>query len=123
MMTKTKRPGKQRRRMLTGVYHIKRKLLVAPIDKKIIKETGKARAALRKGDSVKVLVGDNKGKSSTVERVNYDKGIVYLKDFKVTNSRGQEKLLPFKASNLVITTLVLTDKKRFPVKSKPKSKK
>ncbi len=113
MNTKTIKPNKQRRRIFTGPYHTKRKTLVAPIDKKIRKEALRKRAVLRKGDTVKVLVGDNKGKTSTVDRVNYDNGIVYLKDFKVTNSKGQEKLLPFKASNLVITTLILTDKKRF----------
>ena len=113
MINKTKKPGKNRKRMLTGVYHVKRKLLVAPIDKPLIKQVNKKRTSLRKGDGVKVLVGDNKGKTSVVDRVNYDKGVVYLKDFKVTNSRGQEKLIPFRASNLVITSLVLNDKKRF----------
>jgi large subunit ribosomal protein L24 len=119
MKNKTIKPGKQRKRMLTGVYHIKRKLLVAPLDKALEKQVNRKRVSLRKGDTVKVLVGSNKGKTSTVERVNYDKGVVYLKDFKVTNSRGQEKLLPFQASNLIITNLVLTDKKRLIVK-KPK---
>ena len=67
-----------------------------------------------------MLVGDNKGKTSVVDRVNYDKGVVYLKDFKVTNSRGQEKLIPFRASKLVITSLVLNDKKRFVEKKSKK---
>jgi len=119
MKNKTIKPGKNRKRTLTGVYHIKRKLLVAPLDKALEKQVNRKRVSLRKGDTVKVLVGSNKGKTSTVERVNYDKGVVYLKDFKVTNSRGQEKLLPFQASNLIITNLVLTDKKRLIVK-KPK---
>ena len=120
MMAKTKKPGKQRRRMLTGVYHVKRKLLVAPIDKPLVKQVNRKRAPLRKGDTVKILVGDNKGKTSVVERVNYDKGLVYLKDVKVTNSRGQEKLLPFQASNLVITDLISNDKKRFVEKKSKK---
>lgn len=119
MKSKTIKPGKNRKRAITGVYHIKRKLLIAPIEKALEKQVNKKRISLRKGDTVKVLVGNNKGKSSTVERVNYDKGVVYLKDFKVTNSRGQEKLLPFQASNLIITNLILTDKKRLIVK-KPK---
>ena len=120
MMAKTKKPGKQRRRMLTGVYHVKRKLLVAPIDKPLVKQVNRKRAPLRKGDTVKILVGDNKGKTSVVEKVNYDKGLVYLKDVKVTNSRGQEKLLPFQASNLVITDLISNDKKRFVEKKSKK---
>lgn len=120
MSNKTKNPGKNRKRMLTGVYHVKRKSLVAPIDKPLVKQVNKKKTSLRKGDTVKVLVGEHKGKTSVVEKVNYDKAVVYLKDFKVTNSRGQEKLLPFKASNLVITTLVLNDKKRFAEKKSKK---
>lgn len=120
MNNKTNKPGKQRKRMLTGVYHIKRKLLVAPIDKTLIKQVDKKRIALRKGDGVKILVGDHKGKTSTIDRVNYDRGVVYLKDIRVTNTRGQEKHLPFRASNLVITSLIQNDKKRFVVKKAKK---
>jgi ribosomal protein uL24 len=116
MNTKTIRPSKQRKRMATGVYHTKRRLLVAPLDKAMEKEVAKKKAVLRKGDTVKIMVGKNKGKTSTVSKVNYDKGMIYLKDIKVTNSRGQEKSTPINASNLLITNLVLTDKKRFPKK-------
>ncbi|MFA5746347.1 MAG: hypothetical protein WCX82_02645 [archaeon] len=122
MQNKTIRPSKNRKRALVGVYHIKRKRLVAPIDKAAAKDVSKSKAVIRKGDVVKVRVGDNKGKTSTVERVNYDKGVIYLKDFKVTNSKGQEKLLPIRAANVIITTPVLNDKKRF-VTKKPAKKK
>ena len=122
MNTKTIRPSKQRKRMTTGVYHTKRRLLVSPLDNAMQKEVSKKKAVIRKGDTVKIMVGSNKGKTSTVLRVNYDKGLVYLKDIKVTNSRGQEKNPPINASNLLITGLVLTDKKRFPKKKEIKKK-
>lgn len=122
MNTKTIRPSKQRKRMATGVYHTKRRLLVSPLDNAMQKEVNKKKAVIRKGDTVKIMVGSNKGKTSAVLRVNYDKGLVYLKDIKVTNSRGQEKNPPINASNLLITGLVLTDKKRFPKKKEIKKK-
>jgi len=116
MNTKTIKPSKQRKRLNEAVYHTKRKQIVAPLDKQMQKAVNKKRASLRKGDTVKIMVGTHKGKTSSIFKVNYDKGLVYLKDIKVTNSRGQEKMPPFNASNLLITNLVLDDKKRFPKK-------
>ncbi len=118
MNTKTIKPSKQRKRQMTGVYHTKRRLLVSPLDKAMQKETGRKRAVVRKGDTVKIMRGSHKGKTSTIIKVNYDKGVVHLKDIKVTNSRGQEKNPPLHASKLLITNLVLTDKKRFLKKGK-----
>jgi|GEM_PF-1586144 len=116
---KTKNPGKQRKRIYDSSMHQVRKRLVAPLDKAIIQSVGKKRLAIRKGDTVKVAVGDNKGKTSKVERVDYTKGVVYLKDFKVV-VRGRDKLIPFIASNLVLTNVVLDDSKRIKGKAKKK---
>jgi len=118
MKTKTIKPSKQRKRIISRVYQVRRKILVSPLDKNMQKEVSKKRAVIRKGDTVKIMVGTHKGKTSSVIKVDYDKGAIQLKDIKVTNSRGQEKHTPFNASNLLITNLVLTDKNRFPKKKK-----
>jgi large subunit ribosomal protein L24 len=112
MNTKSKNPSKQRLKIYKGAMHTKNKLLVAPLDKFIIGKVGKQRLIIRKGDTVKVLVGDHKGKTGKIERVDHDKAKVYIKDIKNTNSRGQDKLIPFVASNLVITNAVLDDNRR-----------
>ena len=112
MENKTIKPNKQRKRAYNASYQNKRKNLVAPIDKKLFSSVGKKRLVIRKGDTVKILVGNNKGKSGKVERVDYTKERVFIKDIKVRNNRGQEKLLPFVASNLIITEVVITDNKR-----------
>jgi ribosomal protein uL24 len=79
---------------------------------------GKKKLPVRKGDTVKIMVGDNKGKTGKIEKVDYTKERVFIKDIKRSNNRGQEKLLPFVASNLLITDVVLTDIKRISKKHK-----
>jgi len=111
-MEKTIKPNKQRKRMYNASYQNKRKNLVSPVDKKIEATLGKKRIVVRKGDTVKIMVGNNKGKSGKVERVDYTKERVFIKDIKVKNARGQEKLIPFVASNLIIIDAVVTDNQR-----------
>jgi len=111
-MEKTIKPNKQRKRMYNASYQNRRKNLVSPVDKKVQSIIGKKRIVVRKGDTVKILIGNNKGKSGKVERVDYTKERVFIKDIKVKNARGQEKLIPFVASNLIITDAIVTDAKR-----------
>jgi len=116
----TKNPGKQRLKVYKGALHTKRKLLVCPLDKNLQKQHSLKRISVRKGDSVKVIVGDNKGKSGKVEKVDYSKSKVYVKEIKYKNARAQEKMTPLVASNLVITDLVMTDLKRIKKKAPKK---
>lgn len=115
-MNKTIKPSKQRKRLADAVYHNKRKQLVSPLDTEMQKAVNKKKATIKKKDTVKIMTGQHKGKTSQVLKVNYTTSKIYLKDIKVTNSKGQEKNTPFDASNLLITNLTLEDKKRFPKK-------
>jgi len=112
-MAKTKKPSKQRKRNIykTNIYG-KRKLLVAKLDKPLLKTTTKKRMTVRKGDTIKILRGKYKGKSGKVDKVSYTKAKIYIKDIKQTNSRGQDRLIPFNASNVIIIDLILNDNKR-----------
>jgi large subunit ribosomal protein L24 len=118
----TKNPGKQRLKIYKGPLHTKRKLLVCPLDKPLQKKHDLKSILVRKGDTVKVMVGDKKGKSGKVEIVDHAKAKVFVKDIKYKNSRGQEKMYPLVASNLLITDLVVDDLKRFKKKKTPEKK-
>ncbi|NCP72403.1 50S ribosomal protein L24 [archaeon] len=118
----TKNPGKQRLKIYKGPLHTKRKLLACPLDKPLQKKYDLKSILIRKGDTVKVMVGDEKGKSGKVEIVDHAKAKVFVKDIKYKNSRGQEKMYPLVASNLLITDLVVDDLKRFKKKKTPEKK-
>ncbi len=113
----TKNPGKQRLKIYKAPLHKRRKLLVCPLDKDLQKKHNLKRISIRKGDSVKVIVGDNKGKTGKVEKVDYSKSKIYVKEIKYKNARAQEKMSPLVASNLLITDLVLSDSKRLEKKN------
>jgi large subunit ribosomal protein L24 len=116
----TKNPGKQRLKVYKGKIHTKRKLLVCPIDKALQKQHSIKRIPVRKGDSVKIIVGSHKGKTGKVEKVDYTKSKVFIKEIKMKNIKGQEKMIPFVASNLLITDIVLSDLKRIKKNKAPK---
>lgn len=116
----TKNPGKQRLKIYNASIHQKRKLLSSPVEKTLAEKEGIKKLSVRKGDTVKIMVGKYKGKTGKVEKVDYTKAKVYLKEIKTKNVRGQEKMIPFVASNLLITDLVLTDLKRIKNKKTPK---
>jgi large subunit ribosomal protein L24 len=116
----TKNPGKQRLKIYNSSIHQKRKSLSSPLDKSLIEKEGVKKLSVRKGDTVKIMVGKYKGKTGKVEKVDYTKSKVFLKEIKTKNVRGQEKMVPFVASNLLITDLILTDLKRIKNKKTPK---
>jgi large subunit ribosomal protein L24 len=120
--TTTKNPGKQRLKIYKGPLHTKRKLLVCPVDKPLQKIHSLKSALVRKGDSVKIMVGEHKGKIGKVEIVDHSKAKVFVKEIKHKNSRGQEKMTALVASNLLITDLVVDDLKRFKKKKTPEKK-
>jgi ribosomal protein uL24 len=116
----TKNPGKQRLKLYKAPMHVKRKSLVCPLNKALQKQYGVKNIAVRKGDIIKVIVGDDKGKIGKIEKVDYSSSKVFVKDVKYKNVRGQEKLTPLVTSNLLLTELIMTDSKRIIKKKTPK---
>ena len=96
---------RERRKVYHGKIHRKKNMLHVHISKELKAKLGtKMRALLvNKGDGVKVLRGDNKGKNGKVARVSILKRKVYLEGITVRNRRGVESLVPFDPSNLMLT--------------------
>ncbi len=108
----SKQPRKQRKKLYNLPLHKKRKLLSARLSKELQKEYGKRNFPIRKGDKVKIMRGDFKGKEGEVAKVSHTKALVYVKGITVKNQKGEEKLVPLQPSNLMITSLNLSDEKR-----------
>jgi large subunit ribosomal protein L24 len=84
------------------------------ISKELAERLGiKARSiGIRRGDTVKVVSGGQKGKSGKVSKVNLRKGFVYIDGIVRKTSKGKEIMIPIRPSNLYITELDLSDKYR-----------
>lgn len=94
----------ERKKAFCGGLHSRKARMHVHLSKELRAKMGvKMRSLLvNKGDSVKVMRGDSKGKSAKVARVSMVKGKVYLEGISQRNRRGVESLLPFEPSNLML---------------------
>ena len=66
----------------------------------------------RKGDKVTVMRGQYKKKVGNVTKVLLKQGKVYIEGIEVSRRDGNKAQVPIKPSNIMITSLVLEDRKR-----------
>jgi large subunit ribosomal protein L24 len=105
-------PRKQRKYAINAPLHAKRKMVSAGLAPELRKRFGRRSMVIRKGDEVRVMRGDMRGKTGTVEKVDIKKGRIHVEGLKRKKVDGSEIPLPIQPSNVQITKLVLEDKKR-----------
>ena len=69
----SKRPGKQRKFKANAPLHTKSRGMSAHLSKELRKKHAKSSIQIRKGDSVKVMKGQFRGKSGKIERTDTKK--------------------------------------------------
>ncbi len=109
---RSKQPRKQRKYRYNAPLNIKSKFLGSHLSKQLREKYKKRSIVIRKGDSIKVLKGQFKGKTGKIERVDIKKCKVYITGIEVAKKDGTKALYPIHPSNLVINELNLDDKKR-----------
>lgn len=105
-------PRKQRKYKANAPLHAKRKMAAANLSQELRERYGKRSMVPRKGDEVKVMRGDSRGKTGVVEKVDLTKGRVHIEGVKRKKVDGSEIPVPIVPSNLQITKLTLEDKRR-----------
>ena len=108
----SKQPRKQHKYRFNAPLHVKYKFMSSHLSKELRGKYGKRNAEVRKGDSVKILRGQFKGKTGKVDRADVKKSKVYIQGIEVSKKDGTKAFYPFNPSNLMITELKLDDKKR-----------
>ncbi len=113
-MIQSSQPRKQRLFRATAAMHIRQNFVNVHISKELSSKLGLKRRSIeiRKGDTVKVMAGDSKGKSGKVKEVNLKTGKVFVEGVARKNAKNKEILIPIYASNLYLTDLDLNDKLR-----------
>ncbi|MBT3691530.1 50S ribosomal protein L24 [Candidatus Woesearchaeota archaeon] len=109
---RSKQPRKQRKYRYNAPLHIRRKFMSSPLSKELKTKYTKNSVTVIKGDTVKVLRGQFKGKSGKVSKSNYQKIKVYIEGVEIIKKDGNKVQYPIHPSNIIITTLKLEDKKR-----------
>ena len=111
------KPRKQRSYKREAPLHIRRKFMAAHLSK-ALRGTHKTRSViLRLGDKVTVLRGQFRKKSGKVERVDINASKAYVTGVELTKKDGSKAMYPLHPSNLIITELDASDKRRMEKKA------
>jgi large subunit ribosomal protein L24 len=108
----SKKPAKQVKYRALAPLHLKANFLHAHLSEELSKKFAKRAIRVRKGDKVKVIKGQFRGKSAKVEKVNTKDAKVYLEGIDVQKGDGTKVKFPIAIPNIMITE-VTDDKRRF----------
>ncbi len=113
-MIRSSQPRKQRKFRFTAPMHARQNFVNAHISKELSSKLGIRRRSIevRKGDTVKVMAGDSRGKSGKVSDVSLKTGRILIEGVIKKNAKGKEKQISINASNVYISELDLADKFR-----------
>ncbi len=108
----SKQPRKQRKYRANAPLHIKRKFMSVNLTKELRKKYGKRNFSIHKGDSIKIMRGEFKGKKGKIEMVDIGNLRVRIEGIYRTKKDGTKVSVYFTPSNLQINELNLEDSKR-----------
>jgi len=109
----SKKPKKQRKYTANAPIHIKRKMLSVNLVKELREKHKMRNVEVRKGDTVKIMLGKYKNKKAKVSEIKTKKMKIYIEGIQNKKQDGSMANIPFRASNLQIVELNIEDKKRF----------
>jgi len=103
---------KQRKYKFNAPLHVKHKMVSSALSKELRKEYDIRSVPVRKGDFVKVIAGQFRGKSGKVTKVSVSLMYVHVEGATISRADGTDSFYPIHPSNVMITKLDLTDKTR-----------
>jgi len=103
---------KQRKFRSNAPLHVKQKFVHATLVKELRKTKKRRSASLKKGDKVKIMRGQFKGKTGKIDRVNVKHSKIYVTGIEIVKKEGTKVLYPFSPSNMAITEMKIDDKMR-----------
>ncbi|PXF51759.1 MAG: 50S ribosomal protein L24 [Candidatus Methanophagaceae archaeon] len=112
MKMKSKQPRKQRKARFNAPLHLRHKFLGAPLSEGLREKYERRSLPVKKGDTVRVVRGDEKGKEGKVRSVDLKRGKITVEGVVVARSDLSEVPRHLHPSNVVLTKLDLKDKLR-----------
>ncbi len=107
----SKQPRKQRKYRYNAPLHRRMKMMSANLEKSLRNQYGRS-VPVRKGDEVKIMRGEFRGKTGKVSRIDTKSLKIFIEEIKVKKANQQEVVAPIDPSNVMITKLDIDDKKR-----------
>jgi large subunit ribosomal protein L24 len=103
---------KQRKYRANAPLHIKANYLSGHLSKELRTKYGKRSLRIRVGDRVKIMRGQFRNIEGKVDRVDLKRTKLYIGKAEISKKDGSKALYPIDPSNVMITELLLEDKKR-----------
>ena len=117
----SKQVRKQRKYLHNLPLHLQNKIISSHLSKELRDKHGMRNITIRKGDEVKVMRGNFKGKQGKVTKVEMQKKRVSVEGVQRKKKDGTKIDVWFHPSALMIRTLNLEDKKRIKTKMEKKT--
>ena len=108
----SKLPRKQRKYRANAPLHILHTMMSSNLSKELRQKYGKRSFPVKKGDTVKIMIGEFKKKTGKVDSVDLKKSRIMVEGIYRTKKDGSKVGVYFDASNLQIKELNLEDVKR-----------
>lgn len=112
---KSAKPRKKRKFLYNASLHLRHKMMAGHLSKALREKYNRRSLPIRKNDTVKIMVGENKGKEGKVVDVDLKKYRIYVEGVTVKKANGKEVFIPIHPSNCMITDLHLDDRFRLKV--------
>jgi len=109
---RVKDPRKQRKLLHNAPAHLRHKLMAAPLSPQLAASKSVKTLPVRKGDTVHIMRGDNKGFEGKISRVDLKNYRIYLEGLTREKVDGTAIFLPVHPSKVMIKNLNLNDKWR-----------
>ena len=100
------KPRTQRKFRAQAPLHMKQHFLHAHLSKELRSSMKKRAIRIKKGDKVKILRGQFKGKEGKIVDVNLTKRKIRIEGMTHRKARGQEVFMPIDPSNVIIIEMV-----------------
>lgn len=109
---RVKNPRKQRKMLYNAPAHIRHKHMAAPLSKELAQSKGAKTLPVRKGDTVHIQRGDNKGFEGKVSRVDLKSYRIYIEGLTREKVDGTNIFIGVHPSKVMIKNLSLDDNRR-----------
>lgn len=112
MKTKTRKPGKQRKRLYNAPHHRRGSILSAHLSSELRDSHNTRSVPVRAGDTVRILRGDYKGFEGKILRVDRGGYRISVEGINREKADGTSVLVPIHPSKVELVRLNLDDKWR-----------
>ena len=112
--TKTKQPKKQRKRYYTAPYHLRNRMMTAPLSHDLREKYGIRRLPVHRDDKVEVIYNKSEDQEikGKVIKVLPQRYAIHIEGHSKEKADGTIVSFPVHPSNVIITSLNLRDKRR-----------